>query len=145
MKNCKLLMRICSHASAARDVPMMHSMRFLKFHPYIYGGEPSKSMKLPIDSFSVTQSFFPLLRFPPSPASIGLEGGEVMEGGFQQSLPLFVTNEYCVFEDDICVDLLDVLDGKPDYANSPLLEFFVRARCPPILAPSGVVAVKVYG
>ena len=50
-----------------------------------------------------------------------------------------------VFEDDICVDLLDVLVGKPDYANSPLLEFFARARCSPVLASSGVTAAKVYG
>ena len=32
-----------------------------------------------------------------------------------------------MFEHDICVDLLDVLDGKPDYANAPLSEFFARA------------------
>ena len=94
-----------------------------------------------------------------------------MEGGFQKSLQLFVTYGYCVFEHDICVDLPDVLDGKPDYANAPLLEFsaracidqskvldrkpgyansplqefFAMARCPPVLAPSGVVEVKVYG
>ena len=50
-----------------------------------------------------------------------------------------------MFEDDICVDLLDVLVGKPVYANSPFLEFFARARCPPVLASSGVIATKVYG
>ena len=61
MVNCRLLMCICSNASTTRDVPMMHSMRFLKFKPYIYGGEPPKSMKLPMDSSSFTQSFFPLL------------------------------------------------------------------------------------
>ena len=61
MENCKLLMRICSNASTMHDVLMMHSMRFLRFHPYIYGGEPPKSMKLPMDSSSVTQSFFTLL------------------------------------------------------------------------------------
>ena len=49
-----------------------------------------------------------------------------MEGGFQKSLQLFVANGYYEFEDDIRVDLLDVLDGKPDYANSPLPDFFVR-------------------
>ena len=32
-----------------------------------------------------------------------------------------------MFEHDICVDLSDVLDGKPDYANAPLSEFFARA------------------
>ena len=94
-----------------------------------------------------------------------------MEGGFQKPLQLFVAYGYCVFEYDICVDLLDVLDEKPDYANAPLLEFvaraclnrpevldgkpgyanspflefFARARCPPVLAPSRIVAVKVYG
>ena len=68
-----------------------------------------------------------------------------MEGGFQKSLQMFVANGYCVFEDDICVDLLDVLDGKLDYANCPLLELFAGATCPSILAPSGVATVKVYG
>ena len=61
MENYRLLMRICSNAFTAHDVPMMHSMRFLRFHPYIYGGEPPKSRKLPMDSSSVTQSFFSLL------------------------------------------------------------------------------------
>ena len=61
MENCRLLMHICSNASTTRDVLMMHSMRLLRFHPCIYGGEPPKSMKLPMDSSSVTQSFFPLL------------------------------------------------------------------------------------
>ena len=61
MENCRLLMRICSNASVAHDVSIMPSIRLLKFHPYIYGGEPPKSMKLPMDSSSVTQSFFPLL------------------------------------------------------------------------------------
>ena len=94
-----------------------------------------------------------------------------MEGDFQKSLQLFVAYGYCVFEHDICVDLPDVLDGKPDYvnaplsefvakayvdrpevldgkpgyANSPLPEFVARARCPLVMAPSGVAAVKVYG
>ena len=44
-----------------------------------------------------------------------------------------------------CVDRPKVLDGKHGYANSLLPKFFARARCPPVLAPSGVVAVKVYG
>ena len=61
MENCRLLIRICSNTPMARDVPMVHSMHLLKFHPYIYGGKPPKSMKLPIDSSSVTQSFFSLL------------------------------------------------------------------------------------
>ena len=84
---------------------------------------------------------------------------------------LFFANGYCVFEDDICVDLSGVLDGKPNYANIPLSKlfarpcvdrlevldgghdyatallskFFARARSPPILEPSGVASVKVYG
>ena len=92
-----------------------------------------------------------------------------MEGGFQKSLQLFVVNGYCVFEDDICVDLSGVLDGKPNYANVPfsglfawpcvdrpkvinkgpdyatalLLEFCDKARCPPVLAPFGVAAIEV--
>ena len=49
-----------------------------------------------------------------------------------------------MFEHDICVDLPDVLDGKLGYANSLILEFFARARCPPVLGPSRVAAVKVY-
>ena len=61
MENCRLLMHICSNEPVAHDVPMVHSMRLLNFPPYIYGGEPPKSMKLPMDSSSVTQSFFPLL------------------------------------------------------------------------------------
>ena len=52
-----------------------------------------------------------------------------MEGGFQKSLQLFVANGYCMFENDICVDLLDILGGKPSCANSPFPEFFTRARC----------------
>ena len=47
-------MRICLNAFVACDVLMMHSMRLLKVHPYIYGGESPKSMKYPMDSFSVT-------------------------------------------------------------------------------------------
>ena len=68
-----------------------------------------------------------------------------MEGGFHKSLRLFVANGYCVFENDICVDLLDALGGKLDCANSPLPRFFAKARCPPMLEPSRVVVVKVYG
>ena len=29
-----------------------------------------------------------------------------------------------------CLDRPEVLDGKPDYANSSFPEFFARARCP---------------
>ena len=68
-----------------------------------------------------------------------------MEGGFQKSLQLFVANGYYVFENNICIDLPDVLGGKPDCDNSPFLGFFARVRCPSVLAPSGVVVVKVYG
>ena len=50
-----------------------------------------------------------------------------------------------MLENDICVDLLDVLGGKLDCANSPILGFFARARSPPVLAPSRVIVVKVYG
>ena len=61
MENYRLLIRIRSNAFVACDVPMVHSMRLLKFHLYIYGDEPSNSMKLPVDSSFVTQNFFPLL------------------------------------------------------------------------------------
>ena len=40
-----------------------------------------------------------------------------MEGGFQKSLRLFIINGYYVFEDDVCVDLSSVLDGRPNYAD----------------------------
>ena len=58
-----------------------------------------------------------------------------------------------MFEHDICVDLPDVLGGKPNYVNAPLSELFPRA-CEvrpevldgkPVLVPSGVAAVKVFG
>ena len=77
-----------------------------------------------------------------------------------------------MFEDNVCVDLLGVLDRRPnnanitfselfvgpcidrpevmdkgpDYATALILEFCVRARCPPVLTPpSRGAAVKVYG
>ena len=76
-----------------------------------------------------------------------------------------------MLEDDACADLSGVLDGKPnyayasflelfagpcvdrpevmdeglDYATALLLEFCARARYPPMLAPSRVAMVKVYG
>ena len=53
-----------------------------------------------------------------------------MELGFQKFLQLFVANGYYVFENDICVDLPDILGAEPNCANSPLIGFFVRARCP---------------
>ena len=66
-----------------------------------------------------------------------------MEVSFQKSLHLFVANGCYVFENDICADLLDVLNGKPDCANSPLPGFFAK-DVPPVLTPSGVAAIKVY-
>ena len=50
-----------------------------------------------------------------------------MEVGFQKSLQLFVANGYCVFENDICVDLPDVPGGEPNCANSPFPRFSARA------------------
>ena len=85
-------------------------------------------------------------------------------GDFQKSLQLFVAYGYCVFEDDVCVDPSGVLDGnitflelfvgscidwpevmdeELDYATALLSKFCVRARCPPMLAPSGVAAAEV--
>ena len=52
-------MSICPNAYVVRGVLMMHSIRLLKFHPYIYGGESPKSLKFPMDSSSITKSFFP--------------------------------------------------------------------------------------
>ena len=54
MENCRLLMRICSNVSMKCDVPMVHSMRPLRLHLYIYGVKPPKSIKLQRDSSSVT-------------------------------------------------------------------------------------------
>ena len=91
-----------------------------------------------------------------------------MEGGFQSSLWLFVVNGYYVFEDDVCVDPLGVLDERPNYANISFSGFFVGpctgwpevinkrpeyttnlltgfytgARCPPVLVSPGGAAVK---
>ena len=48
MENWRLLMLTYLNVFVACDVPMMHSMRLLKFHPYIYQGESPKSMKFPI-------------------------------------------------------------------------------------------------
>ena len=76
-----------------------------------------------------------------------------------------------MFEDDVCVDLSGVLDGKPNYANILFLELFARpyvdqleimnegpnyaatfllelcakARFPPVMTLSRVATVKVYG
>ena len=61
MVNYRLLMCICSNASVVHGIAMMHSMCVLKLLPYIYGGEYSKFMKLPMNSSSIAQSFFPLL------------------------------------------------------------------------------------
>ena len=94
-----------------------------------------------------------------------------MEGGFQKSLQLFIVNGYCVFEDDVYVDLSGVLDGRPNYANitfselftrpcvdrsevmdkgpdyaiALLSEFYVRARFPPMLMPFGGASINVNG
>ena len=61
MENCRLLMHICSNALVTCDVPMVHSIRLLRFHLYIYEVEPPKFMKLPMDSSSITQSLSSLL------------------------------------------------------------------------------------
>ena len=42
MENFRVLMRICSNASVPCGVPMVHSMRLLGFHLYIYGVDPSE-------------------------------------------------------------------------------------------------------
>ena len=53
-----IINNICSNESVTCDVPMVHSMCLLRFRPYIYGVEPPKSMKFPVDSSSVTRSLF---------------------------------------------------------------------------------------
>ena len=93
-----------------------------------------------------------------------------MEGGFQKSLQLFIVNGYCVFEEDVsvdlsgvldskpnyanvtfsmlfvrpCVDRLEVMDEGPDYATTLLSEFYDGAKCPPMSAPSRGAMVKVW-
>ena len=42
-----------------------------------------------------------------------------------------------------CIDRPEVMDKGPDYANALFSEFCVGARCPPMLAPSKVVAIEV--
>ena len=49
-----------------------------------------------------------------------------MEGGFQRSLRIFITNGYCVFEDDVCIDPSGVLEGRPNYANVTFSGLFAR-------------------
>ena len=56
MENGRLLIRICSNAPMRCDVSMAYLMHLLRFHLYIYGVEPPKFMKLPMDFSSVTQS-----------------------------------------------------------------------------------------
>ena len=49
-----------------------------------------------------------------------------MEGGdFQKPLHLLVAYGYCAFEDDVCVDPLDVVDGRPTNAIITFSELFV--------------------
>ena len=75
-----------------------------------------------------------------------------------------------MFEDDVCVGLSGVLDGRPNYANitfsklfvgscvdplevmdkgldyatALLSKFYAGARCPLVLTPSGGAVVRVY-
>ena len=49
-------------------------------------------------------------------------------GDFQKSLQLFIAYGYCVFEDDVCVDLSSALDERPNYVNITFSELFAR-RC----------------
>ena len=52
-----LLMRICPNTSMAHEVLMMHLMRLLTFHPYIYGGEsPRAAFSIIPQSLSVVIS-----------------------------------------------------------------------------------------
>ena len=67
MENCRLLMRICPNAFVTCGVPMVHSMCLLKFHLYIYGDEPPKSMKLPRISLLLHRASFPYYDFFPLP------------------------------------------------------------------------------
>ena len=56
---------------------------------------------------------------------------------------LFVAYGYYSSEYDICVDLPVVQEGKPDYVITHFSKFLAKARCPPVLAPSGVAVVEV--
>ena len=105
----------------------------------MHWGESPKSMNLPTDSSSVAQIVISFLTRINRLVKWRSYGDRLLEIS-----AAFVANGYCVFENDICVDLTDVLGGEPDFANSPLLGFFAKARCPHVLAPSRVAAVEVY-
>ena len=42
-----------------------------------------------------------------------------------------------------CVDRPEFMDKGSDYATALFLEFYVGARCPPMLAPSNIAATEV--
>ena len=42
-----------------------------------------------------------------------------------------------------CVDRSEVMDEGPNYATALLSKFCARARCPPVLTPSGVATIDV--
>ena len=83
-------MHICSNAPKAHDVLVMHSMRLLKFQPYIYiyiyMGVNLRSLRnfqrIPLLLYSLSPycDFFSHLRLQDG------EGGVMMEGDFQKSL-----------------------------------------------------------
>ena len=49
----------------------------------------------------------------------------MMRGDFQKPLHLLVAYRYYVFEDEACVDPLDVADGRPTDATITFSELFV--------------------
>ena len=48
-----------------------------------------------------------------------------MGGDILKSLQLFAANGYCVFENNVCVNLSGVLDGRPNYAEITFSGLFV--------------------
>ena len=67
----------------------------------------------------------------------------MVDGDFQESLQQFVAYGYCLFGHVIHVAYHSPQEGETDYTIIPLSEFFTKARCPPTLAPSRVVAPEV--
>ena len=69
---------------------------------------------------------------------VGVDPSGVLDGG-----PKFANITFSELFVGLCVDWPKVIDEVPDYATALLSEYCARARCPLVLAPSGVVATEV--
>ena len=70
---------------------------------------------------------------------------EDMAEDYHGSLDLIFAYGYgcCTFNNNICGDRPDILDGMPDSSNSLPLEFFDNLRCPLILETDKAIDVEV--